>query len=136
MRPFRIALAQVELEVESPDVSSVERVSPGEFPDGYGVDDMNSDFTYLPHGAGGSFPSQANDEGGICNGFDSPHDTLNEDAGKCAFMNKFPIQKSAAHHWSVKGEGNRWECADYATAGGSTGYQHSTNHQVWVEFSE
>ena len=42
----------------------------------------------------------------------------------------FPYYQGGAHHWGLKGGGNRWEVDDYAN-----GPNSDTIHRVWVRYS-
>ena len=42
----------------------------------------------------------------------------------------FPYYQGGAHHWGLRGGGNRWEVDDYAN-----GYAYHTLHRVWVRYS-
>jgi hypothetical protein len=43
------------------------------------------------------------------------------------FVDSFPFFRTNNYHWSIQGNGNRWECDDYPN-----NFAHSTLHQVWV----
>ena len=45
-------------------------------------------------------------------------------------IGEFPFIGSNYHHWTIRGQGTRWECDDLYPAG-----SHTTLHQVWIKLA-